>query len=139
MPIFESGSPTVLLAQDGAPPLTGTPTTTAPGTPASPTAKPAPGGFADNSFMFVLLAMLVGFVLLSMMGQRKEKKKRESMLNSVRKHDRVQTIGGVIGSVVEVKPDIIVLKVDEMSNTRMTFARSSIQQVLKEAPETADR
>ena len=78
-------------------------------------------------------------IVTQMMAGRKEKKKRESMLNSVRKHDRVQTIGGVIGSVVEVKPDIIVLKVDEMSNTRMTFARSSIQQVLKEAPETADR
>ena len=56
------------------------------------------------------------------------------MLNAIKKHDKVQTIGGVLGAVVEIKPDTVVLKVDESSNTRITFARSSIQQVL-----TSDR
>ncbi len=48
----------------------------------------------------------------------------------------MQTIGGVIGSVVEVKPDYVVLKVDESSNTRITFSRSAIQQILTAAPDT---
>jgi len=59
------------------------------------------------------------------------------MISAIKKHDRVQTIGGVIGSVVEVKPDYIVLKVDESSNTRITFSRSAIAQVLTAAPEPA--
>ena len=58
------------------------------------------------------------------------KKKRKALLSTVKKHDRVQTVGGVIGSIVEVNPDTVVLKVDESSNTRITFARSAIQQVL---------
>ncbi|NIN75018.1 MAG: preprotein translocase subunit YajC, partial [Xanthomonadales bacterium] len=33
-------------------------------------------------------------------------------------------------SIVEVNPDSVVLKVDESANTRITFARSAIQQVL---------
>jgi hypothetical protein len=32
---------------------------------------------------------------------------------------------------VEVKPDTIVLKVDESSNTRITFARSAVQHILQ--------
>lgn len=140
MSIFDPGDSTaiLLLGQDGAPPLSGQPTTTTPGTPGAPGSPNAPArssGPFGESFMLLLLAVLVGFVLLSMMGQRKERKKREAMLNAIKKHDRVQTIGGVIGSVVELKPDTVVLKVDESSNTRMTFARSAIQQVLKEAAE----
>jgi preprotein translocase subunit YajC len=37
----------------------------------------------------------------------------------------------VIGSVVELDADTVVLKVDESSNTRMTFARDAVQQVLE--------
>ena len=65
-------------------------------------------------------------------------------MSAIKKHDRVQTIGGVIGAIVEVKPDEVVLKVDESSNTRITFARSAIQQVLaasgegKKAPAESD-
>ena len=52
-------------------------------------------------------------------------------------HDTVQTIGGVIGSIVEVKNDSVVLKVDESSNTRITFSRSAIQQVLNSDTKSA--
>jgi preprotein translocase subunit YajC len=52
------------------------------------------------------------------------------MLAALKKHDKVQTVGGVIGSIVELKPDYIVLKVDESANTRITFAKSAIQQVI---------
>ena len=52
------------------------------------------------------------------------------MLGGIKKHDTVRTIGGVIGSVVEVKPETVVLKVDESSNIRMTFARDAIQQII---------
>lgn len=76
-------------------------------------------------------------ILFSIMGQRRDRKKREAMISAIKKHDRVQTIGGVIGSVVEVKPDYVILKVDESSNTRITFARSAIQQVLNVSDEGA--
>ena len=60
------------------------------------------------------------------------------MLNAIRKHDRVQTIGGLIGSVVEIKTDTVILKVDESSNTRITFSRSSIQQVISSSHSGSD-
>lgn len=132
----------LMLAQDGAaPPPPGEPrlpspggsVTGAPGTPGG--AAPAPMG---GQFLTMALLMLGALVLFAMLGSRRDKKKKEALLNSIKKHDKVQTIGGVIGSVVEIKSNTVVLKVDESSNTRMTFARSAIQQVLSEAPDGSE-
>ena len=87
--------------------------------------------------MFMFLPLILVMILFSVFGQRKERKKREALLSSVKKHDRVRTIGGVIGAVVEIKPDTILLKVDESSNTRMTFARDAVQQVLESEEEAS--
>ncbi len=86
-------------------------------------------------FFPLLLVLLITMITFTVLGQRRDKKKRKSLLESIRKHDRVQTVGGVIGSVVEVKPDTVVLKVDETANTRITFARTAIQQVLTNGPD----
>ena len=91
------------------------------------------GGLFNSSFMVVLVMMFLAMIIFSFMGQRRDRKKREAMISAVKKHDKVQTVGGLIGSVVEVKTDTVVLKVDESANTRITFARSSIQQVLTSA------
>jgi preprotein translocase subunit YajC len=106
------------------------PATGAPGAPGA--AAPADPGF--NMLLFIL-PVLVLMVVFSAVAQRKEKKRREALLSAVKKHDRVLTSGGIIGSVVETSADTVVLKVDENSNVRMTFARSAVQQILKESAE----
>ena len=103
-------------------------------TGATPPGGAGAGGASRDPFggMFfpLLLVLLITMITFTVLGQRRDRKKRQALLTSVKKHDRVQTVGGVIGSIVEVKTDTVVLKVDETSNTRITFARSSIQQVL---------
>ncbi len=103
-------------------------------TGATPPGGPAPGSASRDPFggMFfpLLLVLLITMITFTVLGQRRDRKKRAALLHSVKKHDRVQTVGGVIGSIVEVKTDTVVLKVDETSNTRITFARSAVQQVL---------
>jgi preprotein translocase subunit YajC len=48
----------------------------------------------------------------------------------------VQTIGGIIGTVVESRENEVVLKVDETSNTKIKFSRNAIHRVLTdEKPE----
>lgn len=96
---------------------------------------PPPGGGFDIMLVFILVIGV--FVIISLFGSRKQKKQRETMLSGIKKHDTVQTIGGVIGSIVEVKNDSVVLKVDESSNTRITFSRSAIQQVLNSDTKSA--
>lgn len=112
-----------MLAQDGAIPLTGT-NGGGDGAPVTRQGSPL------DSFLPIVLLFIVVIIVFSIFSQRKEKKRRDVMLTSIKKHDTVQTIGGVVGSIVEVKDNQVVLKVDESSNTRITFARSAIQQVL---------
>lgn len=97
--------------------------------PATPPAKP------DMTFMWILIIGLVVFWIFVTSGQRKEKKKRAAMLSALKKGDRVQTVGGVLGTVVEVRENEVVVKVDENSNTRMRFARSAIQGVMEDKTE----
>ncbi len=122
-----------LLLQDG-PPVAGTPLAPAGGTAApggAGGAAPQPQGgldFITLLFIGILLALIVSTIL----GGRREKKRFEQMMASIKKNDQVRTSGGIIGSVVEVKPDVVILKVDENSNTKITVARGKIEAVLKE-------
>ena len=129
-----------LAPQDG-PSLAGKPaapapapaaTTAAPGTAAQPAAAP-PG--AD--MFWVVIPVLVGMILLSTFSARKQKKQKEKLLADLKKHDRVMTTGGMIGFVAEVKPDVVVLKVEEGRDVRLTFTRDAIASILKSAPADA--
>ena len=110
--------------------------TGAPGAP-GPTGPGTPAGPMDNSFFLVILGVLALMLIFSTFAGRRQKKQRQSMLEGLRKHDRVMTSGGIIGSVVELKPRTVVLKVDESSNTRITFSRDAIQQVLGQSADAA--
>ncbi len=124
--------PLISSLQD-APPLPGVTVSPAAGSvaqPAGTSTGAAKQGGDPFGMMWMLIPFLVIMVLVSVMGQRRDKKRRNALMSSIRKHDEVQTSGGIIGSVVEVKDDTIVLKIDENSNVRMTFAKSAVVQVL---------
>lgn len=91
----------------------------------------APQG--GNPMGIILPLMLVFFVFMiftSIMGQRKEKKKRQALLSSLSKHDKIQTVGGMIGTIAEIRDDEVVIKVDDQNNVKIRFNRSAIQTVL---------
>jgi preprotein translocase subunit YajC len=129
-------TPSILL-QDG-PPVAGTPVAPAAGTAGAPaggaTGKPA-GGL--DFFTLMIMGVLLALILSTVLGGRREKKKFEAMMSSIKKNDQVRTVGGIIGSVVEVKPDVVVLKIDENSNTKITVVRSKIEAVMKESTASA--
>jgi len=133
---------TLLFAMQGTPldqaagaVSSGSGTATAPAGGAGGAPPPVRGG--DSTIIFLVLGLLVVMILMTTFTGRRQRKQREAMLGALRKHDRVMTTGGIIGSVVEIKPRTVVLKVDESSNTRITFSRESIQQVIEEAAETS--
>ena len=95
--------------------------------------KKPPGLFGGN---YIFLVMIGGFILLYIwMGRsrRKRESKRKEMLANLQKGDKVTTIGGVIGTAIEVRPTDVTVKVDETNNVRMKFARWSIRGVGEEA------
>jgi preprotein translocase subunit YajC len=85
---------------------------------------------ADGWTMFVpLVAVAVLFYFMLIRPQKREQNNRQSMLRALKKNDRVVTIGGIIGTVVNISDgDEITLRVDD--NTRLRFMRSAIQRVL---------
>ncbi len=88
--------------------------------------------FGGGNFFTFLMLLLVGMIVFSMFSGRKQKKRRAAMLDTLQKRDTVLTRGGVFGTIVEIKPDRVILKVDESSNTRITVLRDSIEQVTSE-------
>lgn len=128
-----------------APPQTPPPAAPAAGVTAAPTAgskevapdpnsggqSKGPGGLFgnDQTFLFIMLGALLLMFLLSSRSRKKQEQKKKEQLASMKKGDRVQTIGGIIGTIIEVKPDEIVVKVDEQNNVRMRFVPAAIAQV----------
>ena len=97
-------------------------------------AQAAPGdqtsqGSPLGSMLVPLVLMGFVFYFLMLRPQSKERKKRAEMIAAIKKNDRVVTVGGILGTVVSVKDNEVTLKVDESNNTKITFTKSSIQQV----------
>ncbi len=94
-------------------------------------ATPSPQSNPLTTFLPLML-MIGVFWWIMMRGGRKQRKQTEDMLKSMKRNDRVQTIGGIIGTIVEVREQEVVLKVDETSNVKMRFNRSAIKEVLQD-------
>ena len=95
-----------------------------------------PGLFSSPLTLVVLFGAVVYFMMLR--PASKEKKQRAAMLAALKKNDRVVTVGGIVGTVLQVKDDEVTLKVDESSNTKITFLRSAIQTVTAASSDSSD-
>ena len=89
-----------------------------------------------QSPMFVLMICILIFYVFMMKSKKNQDKTRKSMLEQLKRGDRIQTIGGILGTVIEAKEDEVLVKVDESSNTKIRFARSAIHRVI-ESPKTS--
>ena len=65
-------------------------------------------GMGSTLLMMVLMIAIVYFMLIR--PENKRKKEAEQMRSTVRKGDKITTIGGICGTVVDVKESRIVLE-----------------------------
>ncbi len=93
-------------------------------TPAEPAAQP---GSPFGSWIPILLVLVIFYMVL-VLPERKKQKKRQSMLEALKKGDRVMTSSGIYGTVVQVASDVVVLQVAD--NVRLRFTRAAIQSIL---------
>ena len=63
-----------------------------------------------GSSIFMLVAMFAIFYFMLIRPENKRKKEAEQMRSSVRTGDKIVTIGGIVGTVVNVKESRIVLE-----------------------------
>jgi preprotein translocase subunit YajC len=91
------------------------------------TMAPAPTKQVSPLVQFLpLILIFVVMYLFLMRGPRKQQQKHKQMVQSLNKNDRVRTIGGILGTVVEVKGDEVTLKIDESNNTKIRVSTSAI-------------
>jgi len=94
----------------------------------SPTAaEQPPGGMV---FVIGIVLFMGVFFIMTSRSSKRDRNKKADMINNLKKNDRVMTIGGILGTVVNVRDNEVILKVDEATNTRMTFLKRSIQQLV---------
>lgn len=92
------------------------------------TAAAASGGSGGLIQMIWLPLMLVIFYFLLIRPNQKKQKQRQAMLQALKKGDKVITIGGLHGTIVEITDDVVVLRVNDV--TKLTFDRSAISNAI---------
>ena len=94
------------------------------------------GQMTTTIITFVLIILIFYFLIIR--PQKKRDKETKAMLAAMRKGDRVVTIGGIHGTIITVKDQTVVVKVDD--SARIEFSKSAISTVTnKDAAKTAPK
>ena len=83
---------------------------------------PAGGGATS---LIMIVAMIAVFYFLMIRPENKRKKEAEQMRSAVKNGDQITTIGGIIGTVVDVKGDKFVMETGA-DQVRIEFAKWAI-------------
>lgn len=103
-------------------------------TPESSGAASGSTGSMMTTFVTFGLIIVI-FYFLIIRPQKKRDKETKDMLASIKKGDKVVSIGGIHGTVMAVKETTVVVKVDD--NTRMEFSKSAISSIVDRKAEPA--
>ncbi len=111
------GSETEMTTEDGSNP---------------PADEPAPQPTMKDMLIQFLpfIAIFVVIFFLFIRGPKKRQQQHQKMVSSIKKNDRIRTIGGIFGTVIDVQDDEIVIKIDESNNTKMKIATGAVAKVL---------
>lgn len=90
-------------------------------------------GFMESMGSFfsgggIIIIMMIVMMLVMIIPQRKREKKIKAMLAAIKPGDRVRTIGGIYGTVVSAKDDVITISVGP-DRVQLVFARGAIANV----------
>lgn len=81
-------------------------------------------GFNPQMIFLILMVVVIYFFIFR--GPKKKQKQHKQMMQSLDKNDKVRTIGGIIGTIVDVRDNDVVLKIDENNNTKIKITKGAI-------------
>ena len=96
-------------------------------------------GLVSMLLPIMVIAML--FYFLMVLPEKRKRADVGRMQQNLKKNDRIVTIGGILGVVVNTQAGggKVTIRVDESNNTRLEILRSSVARVLSdEKSETAN-
>ena len=92
---------------------------------ADASASTGSGSMMTSFITFGMVIVIFYFMIIRT--QKKRDKEAKAMLAAMKKGDRVVTIGGIHGTIVTVKDNTVVVKVDD--SARIEFSRNAISTV----------
>ena len=81
-------------------------------------AQPAQGGGAMMWVMMALIFVVMWFFMIR--PQRKQQKELQAFRDGLKKGDKVVTIGGIYGTVCEIKDTTVLIEVDNNGKIRVS-------------------
>ena len=85
-------------------------------------AQPAQGGGWSMWIMLALIFVVMWFFMIR--PQRKQQKELQNFRDALKKGDKVVTIGGIYGTIAEVKEDSVLIEVD--SNVKIRVSKQAL-------------
>jgi preprotein translocase subunit YajC len=79
--------------------------------------------------LFPLALIFIIFYFLLIRPQKQKEKEHLKMLEGINKNDEVVTLGGIHGTVVNVKEKTLILRIDE--NVKMEIEKNSVAYIKK--------
>ncbi len=83
---------------------------------------------APDSGIIWMIVIFAIFYFILIRPQQQQQKRRREMLASLKKGDRVLTIGGIYGVIKEINDDVLTLRIAD--NVNIKFARGGIERVI---------
>ena len=85
-------------------------------------AAQAQGGGWSMWIMLALIFVVMWFFMIR--PQRKQQKELENFRNSLKKGDKVVTVGGIFGTVAEIKDTTVLIEVD--NNVKIRVSKNAL-------------
>lgn len=87
---------------------------------------------AIGSFLPLILLFVIFYFML-IRPQQKQQRKRQDLLKSLKKGDRVVTIGGMYGVIKEINENVLTVRIAD--NVNVKLLRGGVDRVLDDAEE----
>jgi preprotein translocase subunit YajC len=92
-----------------------------------------PSGLGSLSGLALPILFFVVLYFLMIVPNQRKQKKWQAMLEQIKSGDRVTTNGGIRGTVLTVKDDAVILRV-QPDGVKLEFAKSAIAAVTTDEP-----
>lgn len=79
----------------------------------------------DFSIIIMIVGMIALVYFMMIRPEKKKKKEEENLRNSLKEGDKITTIGGIVGKIVDIKGDNIVIETS-MDRVRMELTKWSV-------------
>ena len=87
----------------------------------------AQAGMLANLFPLAMIFLIFYFVLIR--PQQKQQKDYKAMLSGLKKNDQIVTMGGVHGTIINVKEKTLIVRIDD--NTRVEIDKTAVGRLEK--------